>query len=454
MKHTRRFATLLMIVVILFAMSINVFAAGNGKITLDNPVEGETYTAYKVFDTIYSGDNYSYTIDKDSEWFSVVNGYDGITLTPAATGNPYSVTMNDNFSAAAFAALLKENVSGKTGTVLSGEEEVTAQNLDLGYYFVNSSNGALANLTTTNDEVIIHDKNDIPFDKEDDKESVEIGETVTYTITGKVPDTTGFDTYEYTFHDEMTEGLTFQDDCTLTINGDDVAITGEGFTYTKNDNGFDLTIPVMNFQNNVNAEIKLTYTAVVNEKALASVQKNSATLTYSNDPTDSSKKTTKPPVEETVYTAKLILDKYDSKDEATKLEGAEFVLKNADGEFYKYENEVVSWVADQADATVFTTDENGAADIKGLKDGEYSLLETKSPEGYNLLDNEIPVTVAGDKDNVESLTITSKVPNSAGVLLPSTGGIGTTIFYILGISLILAAAVIFVVKRKLGSKAE
>lgn len=454
MKHTRRFAALLMVVAILFAMSINVFAAGDGKITLDNPIEGETYTAYKIFDTVYSGDNYSYTIDKDSEWFSVVNGYEGITLTAAATGNPYVATKNDNFSAAAFAALLKENAAGKNGTVMSGDGEVTAEQLDLGYYFVNSSNGALANLTTTNTEVTIHDKNDIPFEKEDNKESVEIGETVTYTITGKVPDTTGFETYEYTIHDEMTEGLTFQNNCTLTIAGEEVAITGDDFAYTQNENGFDLTIPVMNFQDNVNAEIKLTYTAVVNEKALATVQKNHATLTYSNDPTDSTKKITMPPEEETVYTAQLIIDKYDSKDQDNKLDGAEFVLKNDKGEFYKYENEVVSWVANQDEATVIVTDDEGAADIKGLKDGEYSLLEIKAPEGYNLLDNEVAVTVAGDITDVETLTITSKVPNSTGPILPSTGGIGTAIFYIIGVSLVLLAAVLFIVKRKVGDKAE
>lgn len=461
MKTVARIASLLLALVLVFGLSVTAFAAGTGTITVDNPLEGQTYTAYKIFDVTYDEDKstYAYSIAGDSEWYSVVNSYAGITLTKAASENTYAVTKNDSFSAAAFANALKADVAGKTGITLTlADGKATATGLDLGYYFVTSTSGALCNLTTTNPNATIHDKNDVPFDKVDDKTSVEVGETVSYTITGKVPDTTGFTTYEYTIADTMSAGLTFQKNVAVTVDG--VTLDAGKYVLNQTDNGFTLTIKVMELQEKVGKKIKVTYTAVTNDNAVTVISKNSATLTYSNNPTDSESKTTTPKDEETVYSAKLVIDKYQKDDKSKKLANAKFVLKNADGKYYKYTAATesaaakVEWVKNQTDATEVTTDTNGAAAFNGLKDGTYYLVETAAPAGYNLLATEVEVVINGadaTEADLSSLTATAKVENSTGTTIPETGGIGTTIFYVAGGLLVLGAVILLITKKRMSS---
>lgn len=437
--------------VLMLALCVTAFAAGTGSITVDNPSNGVTYTAYKIFDVVYNTDKnaYSYTIARNPRsWYDVVANYNGVTLTPAATGDVCIVTKNDNFSVAEFSNLLHTNITGKSGIELKAADgKVTATGLELGYYLVVGTNNALANLTTTTPDVIIHDKNDVPFDKADDKESVEIGEVVNYTITGKVPDTTGFTSYDYIITDTMSAGLTFNDDVKVYV--DNVELTGN-YTYEKVGNGFKVTIKVKDIQDKVSQPIVVKYTATVNEKAIAKISKNDAKLVYSNNPTDS-KKHGELTDKETVYSAKIVIDKYDANvaDKTKKLEGAEFVLKNSEGKFYNYDTSAkkVAWVDTQEAAKVFVTNGNGVAEVRGLKNGTYYLIETEAPAGYNLLAEPVKVEINGSDANVESLTVTTNVENHTGSLLPGTGGIGTRIFYIAGAALLLGAVVVLLVKK-------
>ena len=458
-------------------MATTAFAAEDkGTIIVDNPVANQTYTAYKIFDVTYDSTrtNYSYTIKTTSEWYSTVNAYaetegNGLTLTGVAGDDTtFVVSTSTGFSAAAFANALKAAMSGKTGTTLTADgTTVKATNLDLGYYFVTSTNGALCNLTTTNPSVTIHDKNDIPFNKVDDKESVDVGEIVTYTITGKVPDYTGFTTYTYLVTDTMSEGLTFHKNVKVTVGGTDVT-SDCTITYDKDNNAnkFTVSIPVLNNKYTIGAEIEITYTAVVNENAVAKIGNNAATLTYSNDPIDTSKTTTTPEDKETVYSAKVVINKYVKGSNTEKLAGAEFVLYKevkADGSdtttkyYYKWNetDKKVEWTTDKAQTTVKTTNDEGAASFYGLKDGTYYLEEIKAPAGYNLLKAPVQVTVNGANAttaNLSSLTVTGNVENSSGAELPETGSMGTTIFYVLGSVLILAAVVLLVTRKRMSSR--
>lgn len=475
MKHARKLASLLLALTLVFALATTAFAAGTGTITVDNPITGQTYTAYKIFDVTYNTDKsaYSYTIDSESQWFNAVKAYaekenNGMTLTQVNGSTTYNVTTNGTFSAPDFAAALKTDVSGKTGTTLTvNGGKATATGLDLGYYFVTSTSGALCNLTTTNPSATIHDKNDMPFEKVDDKISADVGETVNYKITGKVPDYTGFDTYTYLITDTMSDGLTFKKDVKVTVGGTDVtsacAIT---YDVDSNANKFTVSIPVLANKYAIGAEIKVTYSAVVNEKAVAKISTNEATLKYSNDPTNSTQTVTTPADKQEVYSSKIVIDKYETGKEGTKLKGATFVLykevttegttegaTEATKMYYQWNetDKKVVWVDNQSDATPKTTDDNGAASFDGLANGTYYLEETAAPAGYNLLEKPEKVEVKGG-DTEAKLSVTAKVANNTGALLPSTGGMGTTLFYVLGSMMVLAAVVLLVTKKRMSMK--
>lgn len=482
MKHARKLASLLLALVMVFALATTAFAAEtvatptNGTITVENPVEGRTYTAYKIFDVVYDTNaengHYSYTIDSNNEWYGTVSTYatdttHGLTLTQVKGTTTYVVTTGDRFSAPDFAATLKKAVSGKTGgktlSVVDGKATVT--DLALGYYFVASDSGALCNLTTTNPTVIIHDKNDMPFKKVADKTNADVGQIVTYTITGKVPDYTGFDTYTYTIEDTMSDGLTFNPGSLTVKVGDKVVDAGDNTfkVTTQSINGrtdapnhIKVDIFVKNFK--IGDPIEVTYNATVNEKAIATVSENKAKLIYSNNPTDSESKNTTPDEIVKVYTSKIVIDKFESGKETTKLPNAKFVLykKVKQGEtastvYYQWDDTTkkVKWVTDMKDATVVTTNNQGEATFRGLADGTYYLVETEAPAGYNPLTEPYEVKVEGNSTDTTKLSVTAKVANSTGTTLPSTGGMGTTIFYVLGSALVLGAVVLLVTKKRM-----
>ena len=476
MKHVRKLTSLLLALVMVFALAVTVAADGTtepakGSITVDNPIEGQNYTAYKIFDVVYDGakKNYSYTIEHASPWFDTVNGYTaGLTLTPVAdtTSDTYVVTTTGDFSPAAFADALKKaldnnptDFAGKELTKSGTPAKATVTVDELGYYFVTSTTGALCNLTTTNPNANIHDKNDMPFKKEVDKTNVDVGQTVTFKITGKVPDYTGFNTYTYLITDTMTDGLTFKDDVKVMVGSEDktndCTIT---YDATNAPQTFTVSIPVLEKKYDFGAEIVVTYTATVNKKAIAVISTNKAKLTYSNDPTTGETKDSQTE-EQKVYTSKIVIDKFETgKQETVKLPGAEFVLykkvPGASGEVTKYYKQddttkAVTWVNTIAEATTVTTGDDGAAFFEGLADGTYYLVETKAPAGYNQLTEAKDVTVTGSITDTTRLSVTAEVANNTGTLLPSTGGMGTTVFYVLGAVLVVGAGVLLVTKKRM-----
>ena len=187
----------------------------------------------------------------------------------------------------------------------------------------------------------------------------------------------------------------------------------------------------------------------------------------------------------TVLTYQLNINKVDSEDNDTKLEGARFVVHRlGDGdqkEYYSLENNTVAWVFNQDDATEFTTDEDGSVSVPGLDSGEFYLTETKAPDGYNLLAEDLKVTITskfadqtnwngtssplsgltvsvddggGASGNAATGVIAITVENESGSSLPSTGGVGTTLLYVSGISLIVFASVGLWAMRKRGTHTD
>lgn len=469
MKTMRKLFTVLLALAMTLALAVSAFAADTGSITITNPQGNHTYTAYKIFDVTYSGDNYSYTISDTDAAFSTVKTYadvtaNGLNLTAVANTNKYNVSIGTGFSAASFAQHLKTNVAslGTGAPFTKVDNTMKASGLALGYYFVSGTSGAVCELATAKD-IQIRDKNEVPQIEKtvnDDDGTVEIGQVLTYTITGKVPSTKGYTEFTYQVTDTMTEGLTFNEDVKVTIGDTDVTANA---TITNNGNGFVASVNMMNYQDQIDAPVVITYTATVNEKAIQrDTETNTATLKYSDNPADknSFKESS---VEVNVFSFNIVINKYATGNENTKLEGAKFVLKNNEGKYYKYDaaTKAVTWVDDKSAATEVSTDANGAARFDGLQAGTYSLEETVAPAGYNQLAKDI--TIVLDKTGSATIngaasapgadhSLTTGVANSTGTVLPETGGTGTVIFVALGALAVICAGVFLVTNKRMSKE--
>lgn len=470
MKTMRKLFTVLLALAMTLALAVPAFAADTGSITITNPQGDHTYTAYKIFDVTYSGDNYSYTISGTDAAFNTVKAYadeaaNGLKLTAVANTNKYNVSIDAAaFSAASFAQYLKTKVGSLgTGTAFTQVgNTMKASGLTPGYYFVSGTSGTVCELTTAKN-IEIRDKNEVPEikkDVNDDDRTVEVGQKLTYTITGKVPSTKGYTEYTYEVTDTMSEGLTFNKDVKVTIGGEDVTTAA---AITKNGNGFVASVNMMDYQGQIDKPVVITYTATVNENAIQrNEETNTATLKYSNDPAD---KTSfgESHDEVNVFSFNIVINKYAAGNESTKLEGAKFVLKNAEGKYYNCDTatKAVTWVDNKADATEVTTDENGVARFDGLQAGTYKLEETAAPAGYNQLTKDI--TIVLDKNGTATIdgaastpgtdhSLTAGVANSTGTMLPETGGIGTVIFVALGALAVICAGVFLVTNKRMSKE--
>ena len=469
MKKTfkKLFAALLAAALVL-AMAVPAFAVTNtgtnGSITIDNAVSGETYTIYRMF-TLDSYDaaskTYSYTVESAWEnFFKTGVGKDYITLT---NGHP---TWTEGADAAAFAkaalAWAKTNNIGHTDQTSATSTNVTFSNLKLGYYLVDSSLGALCGLNTTNPNATIKEKNEKPEIKKEvqtsngdwsNENNAKIGDTVEYKVEIKVAD----GAQKYTVTDTMSKGLTF--------NSGSLKVTANGaqttnYTLTPTENGFTLELPESYVSNLAkDTVIIVTYNATLNKDAVidGDGNTNEVKLSYGNQQnTVPSKVTTKS------YQFDLV--KVDGTTNKL-LDGAEFKLYTA-----KDGGEPIKFVAVEGGYRVANGDETGAVDtikvngkvhISGMDKVNYWLDETHAPAGYNKLTErqEVKLSEGSQNATLETGAITWAegnggvvVKNNAGTVLPSTGGMGTTLFYVVGGGLMVAAVVLLVTKKRMEHK--
>lgn len=470
MKKTfkKLFAALLAAALVL-AMAVPAFAVTNatkGSITISNTVKDETYTIYRMFklDSYNAESNtYSYTVESDWEgFFKTGAGGNYITLDGQNHPTWTAADENDSTTVAAFAkaalAWAKQKGIQSAGTQEGNGSSITFSNLDLGYYLVDSSLGALCGLNTTNPDATIKEKNEKPEIKKEvqtsagdwsSENNAKIGDTVEYKVEIKVAD----GAQKYTVTDTMSKGLTFNNS-SLKVTANDAVTTD--YTLTPTTNGFILELPESYVSTlTKGTTIIVTYNATLNKDAVidGDGNTNKVTLSYGNHQNTV-------PSEVTTKSYQFDLVKVDGTTNKL-LDGAEFEL--ADGEtklsFVKDANGNYRVAAAGEDgATTTITVKNGKVNIYGLAGKTYTLTETKAPDGYNKLVTSETVNLAdGSKTHATIVGSVYKdggvvVENHAGTVLPSTGGMGTTLFYVIGGGLMVAAVVLLVTKKRMEHK--
>ena len=438
---------------------VNVSAAEKGTITINKAIVNESYNIYKVLDLeTYDKVNNHYIYRAASGWETFLDGATDYLEARNENGDKYYVWKDgvDKSRAKEFAEkaykYAKDNNITPTMTKKATSTSVVFDNLDLGYYLVDSSVGALLHLTTTNPTATVNEKNTLNpnvdknvlenstgvYGKENDDI---IGSTINY----KSTITTGAGYGSYVLYDKMDKGLTFNVNSVVVKIGDDVV---EANNYVVKTNVTDYTF-VIEFNDEFilkqpkNTNIDVYYTATLNKDAIieGAGNINETFLKYGNNIETDKKKTI-------TYTYAFEIIK--TNKEGVELTGAEFILLD------KLGNEIKVILKDEETKTYRIATGNeigvnikaGKATIEGLDKDSYKLKEVVSPEGYNKLTSPVEFSVNGKtNDTIERTRV--NVINYTGSELPETGGIGTKLFITSGLSLVLICGLVLVTKLRL-----
>ncbi len=469
------------------SISVNTYADNDGSITITNATAGETYNIYRLLDLTYAAGNtsYSYTVADGWETFFTSGAGAGYVSVDQTTGHVTWTgggTGTGSQAAALATAALAYAEANKisptaTATAVAGSTTLTFSGLAYGYYLIDSSLGSLLTLDSTAPSVEVEDKNSKPSGEKTVKEdstgiygesnTADIGEEVSF----RVEITNAYGASNLVLHDTMSEGLTLNEnsftikvgsslasaDATVSDVYYDIITTGltDGCTFEI---AFkDEYVQTILTESQV---LVVEYTATVNSKAvIASTGNTNETQVSYGNASKSTKDTT------ITYVYELYVYKYttDSNSAEVALSDAKFILyKEVNGTNYyavlDNDNKILRWSITKGDATELTTGSDGVIYFIGLDAGTYLLEETEAPTGYNLLNAPTTIVIAQDGTITGAQTIkyngddqdAIKIYNGSLDEMPSTGGMGTRIFYTLGGLLVVCAGVLLITKRRMG----
>lgn len=509
MKFTKKLISVLLALTLLLSMAAIAYAqeayvnGGSATITIKNAASGETYKLYKVFDASVDATTgsivYTGTIPSAlSDYFEEKNGY--IFAKDAAYADPSTKAEMSTGLRDALKTWAETQLPVASET--SDGSELSFKNAPYGYYVVTTTQGETAiTVTSTTPNASIYDKNstvpkDLAKTAYDENgyeiEQTYVGDKVSYTVTFKTANFEGSGAdakpiLKYTIHDTLPEFLSdVTVDSIIVDNDGDLNTTSDQTNVTAQFDSekkivldwYDSTINQFKYQNGALVVVK--YTATVSGKADidGDGNKNDVTVTWETEDGPSNDKLEE---SETIFTYAFAVKKVD--DKGNSLAGAKFKLP-----FYVQETPDADGAYIYAGTTAgaglineVTTDANGLIIVKGLKSGEdYDLEETEAPAGYNKLQDKITITPSktgstttnktfyldGNGDVVDTATSTTIevlvkiddlaatpviVVNKTGTTMPSTGGVGTTLFYTVG-GAVLACAVILLIAKKRSAK--
>lgn len=496
MKLIKKIAAIMFAFMMVVSMSCNVkaeetegvYGQHDGSITITGALQGQTYTIYEMLKLeSFSGNNYSYTIaDGWKDFFKEgaegakymqkdENGY--MSFIAGKGGN---ADIREFAQKALAYAQEGHGIYTQNNSPMEGKDTVEFTGLNLGYYLVGSTTGALCGLDTTHKKVEIKEKNGVPtvektiehggkIDSNKKSNSANIGETIAFET--KINVSNG--AKKYVLHDKMDSNLKLfipTEEGTgpvhITANKSTVnpVYNTDYFVDTNISDSCKCTFHVRfseNYLNKIDDTVVLTcnyFAKLLDSAEINKEMVNQTWLTYGENNTESNKPQTQ------TYTFGIPVFKY-TGTEKTALAGAKFRLYT--DEQCKDEN-IVKVKTNGTDYIVGDSDENenvmtspattGKFNINGLKAGTYYLKEIEAPKGYNKLANAIKVEITNDGkvqvEKPEGLTTVDKVEveNKTGTVLPSTGGAGTTMIYLVGAVLVLGSGVVLATKRRVKNK--
>lgn len=486
MKLIKKIAAIMFAFMMVVSMSCNVkaedtegvYGQKDGSITITGALQGQTYTIYEMLKLeSFSGTNYSYKIADGWENFFREGAEGAAYMKKDENGYMSFIAGKDGapdrreFAQKALVYAKKTTgINTKSESTKENETTVTFNGLNLGYYLVGSTTGALCGLDTTNKHVYIEEKNGVPsVDKkivqnDTDVESnfANIGETINF----KTTITAQKGAQSYVLHDTMEKGFTFNKDVKVKVSGQTNYLNSTT-DYEVVENAEDKCTFDIKFKEeflktiNDTTKIEVTYSAILNGDAeIHDNNDNTTHLTYGENNNTTTRTTH-------TVTYQISVLKY-TGDTNNTLANAKFSLYDAEtnGNIYKLvqKTDTTNYrlaMTGEDGITEITTNKTGKFSIQGLKPGTYWLEETSAPKGYNKLAKRIKVVINDDgtlivdnkdRDENNSLINQVNVENKTGTVLPSTGGAGTTMIYLVGAVLVLGSGVVLATKRRVKNK--
>ena len=496
MRKVKKLLGLLLAAVMVLAMGATAFA-DEGDPTISAPNNGHTYEVYQIFTGDYSEGDNSQKVLSNVKWGKNGTGTQGDNVSEEILTELKNANGSDTEQLAVITKYANLQSSDKFGTVTyESPLEVPS-----GYYLIKDEDGSQENeqdsytlyiVQVVGENITIAPKADVPEsekkvdDKNDsntsedgeswqDSADYDIGDHVPYKLTATLPDNVSdYTSYTLKFVDTMSRGLTYDaDSAEVFVNGIPAGkLEPTSANYSGDDDSYtDGTVLTWNFDNikaapynaGNNTVITIEYTATLNNNAVmgSAGNPNKMHIEFSNNPNGKGTGQT-PDDTNIVFTYKVVVNKVD--EENVPLPGAQFTLqkKQPDGSWVDLDSATVS-----GNQATFT--------FEGLDDGDYKLSETVTPDGYNdIADIEFTITaehdILSDDPRLTSLSgdtttgeitftpnpsdgsLTTDVENKSGAELPETGGMGTTIFYVLGAILVIGAGVLLIVRRRTGSE--